>query len=155
MASDRSPAAFYSGDSYSDDENVVYLMKRVRASIAQAADRRLEPQGITRAQMGALCMLRRTRGSTAAAIARELQIDPGPMTRTLAGLEAKGLCRRRPSAEDGRVLSIDLTPDGQVAADRALAVLTEVMDAHLAGFSSEETLRLRNYLQRMRHNAGG
>ena len=71
-------------------------MKRVIVSITQAADRRLEPQGITHAQWGPLFLLRSGRASTVAELARELQTDPGAMTRLLDRLESKGLCRRDP-----------------------------------------------------------
>jgi hypothetical protein len=46
------PACFYRAAGYSTDESVGYLMKRVIMSITSAADRRLEPKGLTHAQWG-------------------------------------------------------------------------------------------------------
>ena len=88
---------FYEPAGYCADESVGWLMKRALMSIAQAADRRLEPKGITHAQWAALFMLDRCRASTVAELARETQSDPGAMTRLLDRLEAKGFCRRQRS----------------------------------------------------------
>jgi len=44
---------------------------------------------------------------------------------------------------------VELTPDGEAAIAEVPAVLSEVLNAHLAGFSKTEWLALRNYLQRM------
>jgi DNA-binding MarR family transcriptional regulator len=154
MARDPCPVNFYSAAGYSADESVGYLMKRVLMAIAQAADKRLEPQGITHAQWGPLFMLRQARASTVAELARELQTDPGAMTRLLDRLETKGLCRRLRSTDDRRVVRIELTPEGEVAADRVPAELAEIMNAHLAGFSKTEWNQLKSFLQRMLVNAG-
>jgi len=143
------PASFYRAAGYCADESVGYLMKRVLMSIAQAADKRLEPQGITQAQWGPLFMLRRSRASTVAELARELQTDPGAMTRLLDRLDKKQLCKRVRSSEDRRVVMVELTPQGEAAIAKVPAVLAEVMNAHLAGFSKTEWQALRGYLQRM------
>ena len=135
------------------DESVVTLMRRVRASIARVADDRLDSQGLTRAQMGPLFMLRTARASTTAEIARELHIDSGAMTRMLDRLENKGLCRRLRSNDDGRVVRIELTTEGRLSADRMITELADVMNAHLAGFSSAEWIQLTSLLQRMLNNA--
>src|SRR5919107_4019943 len=98
-------------------------MRRVLMSITQAADKRLEPEGLTHVQWGPLFMLRSSRASTVAELARELQTDAGAMTRLLDRLEAKGLCRRERSTEDRRVVRIALTADGEKAAAQVPVVL--------------------------------
>lgn len=146
-------ASFYRAESYCADESVGYLMKHVLMAIAQAADKRLEPQGITHAQWGPLFMLLRSRASTVAELARELQTDPGAMTRLLDRLESKGFCRRERSTDDRRVVNIVLTPEGQSAAQLVPAELSQVLNEHLAGFSKAEWTQLKSFLQRMLDNA--
>jgi DNA-binding MarR family transcriptional regulator len=146
------PACFYQSEGYSADESVGYLMKRVMMSITQAADRRLEPQGVTHAQWWPLFMLRSSRASTVAELAREVQTDPGAMTRLLDRLESKGLCRRQRSTDDRRVVNIALTPEGEAAADRVPAELSRVLNEHLAGFTKAEWTQLKSLLQRMLAN---
>jgi DNA-binding MarR family transcriptional regulator len=147
------PVNFYRAEGYCADESVGYLMKRVLMTIAQAADKRLEPQGITNAQWGPLFMLRRFRASTVAELARELQTDPGAMTRLLDRLESKGFCRRVRSTDDRRVVRIELTAEGEEAADKVPVELAQIMNEHLAGFSKSEWTQLKGFLQRMLVNA--
>jgi DNA-binding MarR family transcriptional regulator len=154
MSQEPCPVNFYSAAGYSADESVGYMMKRVLIGIAHAADKRLEPQGITHAQWGPLYMLRSGRASTVAELARELQTDPGSMTRLLDRLEAKGFCRRLRSTDDRRVVRIELTAEGQSAADLVPVELSQVMNEHLAGFSNDEWNLLKSFLQRMLDNAG-
>ena len=116
-------ARFYAPVGYCADESVGWLMKRALMSIAQAADRRLEPQGHHPRAVGPLFMLQRRRAATVAELARELQSDPGAMTRLLDRLEAKGLCRRERSTDDRRVVRVELTPEGEVAAQEVPVVL--------------------------------
>jgi DNA-binding MarR family transcriptional regulator len=124
-------------------------MKRALMSIAQAADRRLEPKGITHAQWATLFMLQRCRASTVAELARETQSDPGAMTRLLDRLEAKGFCRRQRSTDDRRVVRIELTPEGEIAAREVPIVLSQVLNEHLAGFSKAEWSQMKDMLKRM------
>ncbi len=148
------PADFYRADEYTAGDSVGYLMKMLVTAISQDTGKRLEPHGLTHAQWGPLFKLRRCGGeATVASLAREIGMDPGAMTRLLDRLEAKGLCKRVRSAVDRRVVNVELTPDGEVAADKVPFALTEVMNAHLAGFSKSEWQALKGYLRRMLDNA--
>lgn len=140
---------FYEPVGYCVDESVGWLMKRALMSVAQAADRRLEPKGITHAQWAPLFMLQRCRASTVAELARETQSDPGAMTRLLDRLEAKGFCRRQRSTDDRRVVRIELTAEGEAAAREVPAVLSQVLNEHLVGFSKTEWSQLKDMLKRM------
>src|SRR6476620_6469301 len=142
-------AAFYEPVGYCADESVGWLMKRALMSIAQAADRRLEPKGITHAQWAALFMLQSGRATTVAELARETERDPGAMTRLLDRLEAKGFCRRERSTDDRRVVRVELTPEGEIAAQEVPVVLAQVLNEHLAGFSRAEWSQLKDMLKRM------
>ena len=143
------PADFYKSASYCAEESVGYLMKRVMWSIVYQADKRLDVHGLTSAQWGPLLRLHKAGGSTVAELARWLNVDAGAMTRLLDRLEKKNLCKRVRSTEDRRVVQVELTPEGQAAIREVPAVLAEVMNAHLAGFSKTEWVALKGYLRRM------
>jgi DNA-binding MarR family transcriptional regulator len=149
MSRTAPPADFYRPASYCAEESVGYLMKRIMASIVYQADKRLEAHDLTSAQWGPLMRLRKQGRSTVADLARWLQVDAGAMTRLLDRLEKKGLCKRVRCTEDRRVVQVELTPDGEAAIAEVPAVLAEVMNAHLAGFSKTEWLALKTYLNRM------
>ena len=94
-------------------------------------------------------MLERRRAATVAELARETQSDPGAMTRLLDRLEAKGFCRRERSTDARRVVRVELTPEGEVAAHEVPVVLAQVLNEHLAGFSKAEWSQLKDMLRRM------
>ena len=145
-------ADFYSAEGWSADESVGALIKLVMASITTQVDRRLVDHDLTHAQWVPLFKLAHGECSTVAELARTLQSDPGAMTRALDRLEAKGLVARVRSSEDRRVVNLELTDAGRDVAAVVPAVLAEVLNLHLAGFSKEEWRALLSMLKRMRAN---
>lgn len=150
-----SPAGgpFYAQTGYPREDSVGYLMRAVMRLFVSAIDHRLEDVGLTNAQWGPLFMMHKYKSTTLAELSRELQTDPGALTRTLDRLEAKGLCRRERSTEDRRVVNLALTPDGEAAMAPVPGVLCEVMNSYLRGFSHAEWQSLLDFLRRMKANA--
>ena len=147
------PVSFYGG-SYSADESVGYLMRRVLQSIAQQADTRLAPHGLTHGQWMPLFILLKAGGAgTVAHVARCINVDPGAATRMLDRLEKKGFVSRSRSTEDRRVVNVTLTESGRQVADEVPRVLSQVLNEHLAGFSHDEWQTLLSLLRRMLVNA--
>jgi len=146
------PADFYRAHGYCREESIGYLMRRITSSIIQHADRRLGEHGLTSTQWAPLFKIQQGHNPTVADLARELDMDAGAMTRLLDRLEKKGLCKRVRSTEDRRVVNIELTPEGEEAIAEVPAVLADVLNAHLAGFSKTEWQALRGYLLRMLAN---
>jgi DNA-binding MarR family transcriptional regulator len=128
-------------------------MRRIISSLGSEVDRELEPQDLTSAQWVPLYKLHLGHAATAAELARECQLDAGAMTRTLDRLEAKGLVRRVRSAQDRRVVDLELTTEGRAAAQQIPALLCKVLNAHLKGFKVEEWQLLKSLLHRMLENA--
>ncbi|MDN3920601.1 MarR family winged helix-turn-helix transcriptional regulator [Roseateles violae] len=140
---------FYRPDSYQRGESLGWLLKRVQQSIAQQAGLRLAKDGLTHAQWVPLLILRLGGPSPVASLARELETDTGAMTRLLDRLEAKGLCLRERSSEDRRVVMVSLTEEGMTLTSKLTAVLADVFNAHLQGFSEAEWRLLLSLLQRL------
>jgi DNA-binding MarR family transcriptional regulator len=143
------PARFYRAQGYTPENSVGYLMRRIISLVGQGIERELEPAGLTNAQWVPLLKLHMGCASTVAELARECDLDAGSMTRLLDRLEAKQLCRRVRSSDDRRVVNIELTDAGRVAAQEIPKVLCHVQNAHLAGFSVEEWQTLQGYLRRI------
>lgn len=147
------PADFYRADGYSSDKSVGYLMRRIVLMIVNQVDRRLDSLDLTQAQWGPLFLIQQGRASTLAELSRDLQIDPGALTRTLDRLEAKGLCKRERSTEDRRVVNLALTPEGRAVTASVPQVLADVHNMLLAGFTETEWQTLLGLLQRVMTNA--
>ena len=143
------PASFYSPESLQPETSVGLLMKRVMQSVLLQIDRRLLPFDLTHAQWLPLYHLAKGSCDTMAALARDQSIDPGAVTRGLDRLEAKGLLRRVRSLQDRRVVKLELTDAGREVSRHVPAVLSEVLNAHLSGFSEAEWQLLLGLLQRM------
>jgi len=146
--SSSKPVNFYSADTYRVDESLGWLVKHLMQSIVYQADRRLGPHDLTHAQWGPLLRLRFMGPSSSAALGRELDMDAGALTRLLDRLEAKRLIQRERSSEDRRVVIVSLSEEGARLTAKVPAILSEVFNAHLAGFSHEEWRTLIQLLQR-------
>jgi DNA-binding MarR family transcriptional regulator len=143
----------YDPDTYARENSMGYLLRRITQLMVGQVDRRLACTGLTQAQWAPLFLIHRGEANTLAALARELQVDAGALTRTLDRLEAKGLCRRERSLEDRRVVKLMLTPEGEKAAEPVPGILCDVSNAMLEGFSLAEWETLMGFLQRIVSNA--
>jgi DNA-binding MarR family transcriptional regulator len=141
--------AFYTAHSYRVGDSIGALIRQLRLSMTKSVDAEMATHGLTDAQWGPLFLIAAGRGRTAAALAQELAVNAGAMTRTLDRLEKKGLLLRCRSADDRRLVMLELTEDGKRAAARVPAALAAVYNAHLAGFSEEEFATLKSMLARM------
>ncbi|MFM2346668.1 MAG: hypothetical protein RL654_1421 [Pseudomonadota bacterium] len=145
----------YDCSTYRPDRSLGLLMRRVLSSVLMEADRRLAEHDLTHAQWMPLFKLLKGcdgDGVTAAALARDLDVDPAAITRMFDRLEAKGLVRRERSTTDRRVVQLALTEAGREVAEKVPPVLVDVLNAHLAGFRLEEFELLMSLLQRMLAN---
>jgi DNA-binding MarR family transcriptional regulator len=73
----------------------------------------LRDHGLTGAQYAVLSVLARDPGLSGAELARACNTTPQAMNGVLATLEGNGLVGRRPHPTHGRILQVDLTPEGQ------------------------------------------
>ena len=144
--------AFYVPGQYRPDQSVGYLMRKVLSSILAQADTQLAAHDLTYVQWLPLYKLVMAEGNTVASLSRDLEIDPGAMTRSLDRLEAKGLVRRERSTEDRRVVHLVLTDEGRKVARRVPAVLADVLNGHLRGFSHDEWQLMLQFMTRMLAN---
>ncbi len=149
MRSPDRPPTIYRAETLRAEESLGYLTKRAMASILLQVDRRLAEHDLTHAQWLPLYKLSMGQCSTMAGLARDVSMDPGAMTRALDRLEAKGLVRRVRSQEDRRVINLELTDEGREASKLVPAVLADVYNAHLAGFTRAEWNTLIELLQRL------
>ncbi|AMM26559.1 MarR family winged helix-turn-helix transcriptional regulator [Variovorax sp. PAMC 28711] len=145
---------FYKAETYRSEESVGYLMRRILTAVSQSVESSMcDPGSPTYPQWIPLHKLQMGTATTVAELARECLLDTGAMTRLLDRLEAKGLCRRVRSLSDRRVVNIELTDEGRVAAEQVPHVLSRVQNEHLAGFSHAEWEQLKGYLRRILDNA--
>jgi len=135
--------------------SVGHLMGRARASLLSGLDGELARFGLSGMQFAVLKSLGDGAARTAADLCRFMHYDTGAMTRILDRLEHKGLLRRERCREDRRVVFLRMTANGRAQLPNYVAAATEVLAAHLAGFSQAEVEQLKAYLGRMIDNGQG
>jgi DNA-binding MarR family transcriptional regulator len=149
MSTRPPPADFYTADSFTREPSLGWLLRQIKQSMICQADKLLGAHDLTHAQWAPMLRLRFQGPMSSAALARELAMDGGAMTRLLDRLEAKNLIQRERSTEDRRVVMVSLTEHGLTSMARAPAVLSQVSNEHLAGFTHEEFRSLISMLQRI------
>ncbi len=107
----------------------------------------LEKLGITYTQYVTLMVLWEHTSLSVKELGAHLFLDSGTLTPVLKSLEAKGLVSRRRSAEDERVLVVELTPEGVAMRDKALPI-PEGMAACL-GLDAQEFTQLYDLLYKI------
>ena len=126
---------------------------QLRKAFLAAIDAELAPLDVSAAQWMIIMILAIRDSATAAELAKEMNYDPGAMTRLLDRLEKKGLVKRSPSASDRRAVALELTPAGLLLRPKISAALAKVNNHLLRGFTREEVDQLQNFLIRMIANA--
>ncbi len=89
---------------------------------------------------------------SAARICHVIGFDKGPVSRTLAAMEERGLVAIRADREDGRTYSISLTAKGAATHDRVIAVALERERRLLSCLSKAERETLIVLLRRIHGN---
>ncbi|MFK4512150.1 MarR family transcriptional regulator [Bradyrhizobium daqingense] len=93
-------------------------------------------------------------GIPASRICQVIGFDKGPVSRTLAGLEKRGLVAIRTDPNDGRTHSISLTAKGRTTHDKVIAAALERERRLLSCLSKDEREVLIDLLRRLHENLG-
>lgn len=109
----------------------------------------LEPLGLTHPQYLVMLALwgQQPRPQSLSGIGRQLDLDPGTLSRLVKRLEAAGLVTRDRDPDDERSLAVALTPRGRDLREEALAVPGTVVGR--LGMDVEELVELRERLSRV------
>ncbi|WP_425228312.1 MarR family winged helix-turn-helix transcriptional regulator [Sphingomonas sp.] len=141
---------FYSDADFTPDISLGFLCKRVH----QLAQSGLEPvfarEGLSYVQWHALISIYFDRGTTSAALARDLSYDKGATTRLIDVLEARGWVTRHREHDDRRLVALKLTPEGRQIAHRTRARVLEAWNDWLADWPDADVAHTIATLQRLR-----
>jgi DNA-binding MarR family transcriptional regulator len=93
-------------------------------------------------------------GIPASRICHVIGFDKGPVSRTLAALQKRGLVAIRTDPNDGRSHSISLTPRGRATHDKVIVAALERERRLLSCLDEEEREVLIDLLRRLHENLG-
>ncbi len=150
----------YDVATYQPKKSVGALLSRVRVEMLAAldkdlaADKRLASLELSAAQLIIIANLAGAEEPKSASdLCKGISYDAGAMTRMLDRLETKGLIRRTRSAQDRRLMHLELTDQGREAYPRMREISMAVANRFLRGFTKSEARQLESLLARMLENA--
>jgi DNA-binding MarR family transcriptional regulator len=143
----------YDLKSYDPQRSIGGLLGRVKMEIGAAVDAELAPLDITAAQYVILMSIALQEADSASELCKGISYDPGAMTRMLDRLERRGLVRRVAHPNDRRTSNLELTAEGKAIYPEVQAIVMNVLNRFLRGFSPKEAQQLESYLLRMLENA--
>lgn len=118
-------------------------------------ERRSRSSGLTRAQWAVLAYLARTEGTSQAALAEMLEIEPITLVRLLDRLEGAGWVERRADPTDRRVRRLYLTETARPLMEQFQELASATREAALGGLSEAERRQLTDLLTKVRTNLSG
>ena len=82
------------------------------------------------------------------AIAKSQNVTKGTVTSTVSLLEKRGLCLRRQSEADRRLVTVELTPEGQQLIEEVYPLFNQGESALVSGLSKQEQETLAKLLRK-------
>ncbi|KFC73423.1 MarR family winged helix-turn-helix transcriptional regulator [Massilia sp. LC238] len=137
----------------SNNEQLGYLISQARNALFAALDKEMLPLDLTASQFVVVISAMRHGARTVNEFCQLARIEPGPMSRLLDRLEAKGIVRRVRDLEDRRQVNVALTDKGVALCPQINAALHKVYAQLLNGFSEQEALAFKHALERILLNA--
>ncbi len=119
-----------------------FLMTEAARLLRRLIDRRLMPQGLTRAQWGVLAVLSRRDGLTQSQLAEALEIEKTTAGRLIDHLEAGGWLQRRPIPGDRRFWSVHLSARARPLIAEVEQIILDTRATMLRGLSEQQQRQL-------------
>ncbi len=134
------------------DRFAPYLINRISARWNASIQEALRGTDLTTVRMRTLAVLSARPGATINELSVLAVIEQSTMSRNLDSMEAAGLIRRVPRADDLRVREIHVTPAGRRALDDFWPTMHAEYEKLIDGFSERERDQLISLLHKMLRN---
>ena len=126
-----------------------FLLAQLGAHAAGRFAERLAPLKLAPPDAGILHILRATPGISQQELAGKLGAHPSRVVALIDALEQRQLVERRPNAEDRRLYSLFLSPQGAASLDDIARVAREHQEDLLKALDKEERQQLTALLQKI------
>jgi DNA-binding MarR family transcriptional regulator len=138
----------YSKEDFHLTDNVAFAITKARNLLTGRMDAAVKGLNVRAHHIGIFMSLLRGTDTTPATLSRHLGVDTGLMTRTLDKLETLGMLTRTRSADDRRVVNLELTEAGREVALRIAEIAPDVLNERLQCFTKDEFDELRRLLRK-------
>lgn len=130
-----------------------YLITQTRNALFAALDKEMLPLDLTASQFVVVIGAMRERARTVNEFCQLVGIEPGPMSRLLDRMEAKGIVSKVRDLADRRQVIVTLTEKGAALYPQINAGIHKVYGQLLNGFSEQEAAALHQALEKILFNA--
>lgn len=138
------------GTDFHYDEFPFYWLVRLHALYTQELERVLKRLNTDIPQRRVLLILRRHGIVSVSTVAAHVFIKPSTLTRILQRMREEGLVEMRTNAEDGRVIDVLITAEGEALAARIEEATRRIFVRGYQGLSADE---LERFMETLRHMA--
>ena len=121
-------------------------------AMRRAFDRRARALGYTQSQWRVLWAISKAEGTSQAALAESLEMQPIALARILDRMAEGGLVERRPDPTDRRALKLYLTPQAGPTIEVLRNIADEMLGIASTGISIEQREHVMAVLKAMRSN---
>jgi DNA-binding MarR family transcriptional regulator len=151
----QKPAAVEAGPTLDLDRYVPAFVTFIANKLSNSATAFYQREfGVNVTEWRIMSLLAIEPGIPASRICHVIGFDKGPVSRTLAGLEKRGLVSIRTDPNDGRTHSIALTTKGRATHDKVIVAALERERRLLSCLNKDEREVLIDLLRRLHENLG-
>jgi DNA-binding MarR family transcriptional regulator len=131
---------------------VGYLVYRLERRLRSRLDEAVRAHGVTTTEYVTLSVLRERDGMSCAQLARWAFVTPQAMNLVISALDKRGLVRRRPDPNRGRVLRTSVTPKGLTTLERCDDSMNAIEADMLQAVDADSVELLRGMLASCAHS---
>ena len=136
-------------DSPTIEDAIVAALRRIIRAVDLHSRRLVHAVGLTWPQLATLRAADRLGHCSIGALARAVHLGQPTLTGIVQRLERAGYLQRSPHAQDGRSVTITITPAGRTLLERAPSLLQDRFHAELAKLKDWERFQTLASLQRI------
>jgi MarR family transcriptional regulator, organic hydroperoxide resistance regulator len=131
---------------------IPYLLNRSAVRIADAFTDELRAFNITLPMWRVIAALWHDGAMRLGELAQLTSIEVSTLSRTVAGMEGRGLLTRNRNDPDARAVRVELTATGRTLTERIIPLALAYEEAALRGFTPDELEELKRLLRRLYDN---
>ena len=151
----KKPEAVQAGPTLDLERYVPAFITFIANKLSNSATARYQREfGVNVTEWRIMSLLAIEPGIAASRICHVIGFDKGPVSRTLAAMEKRGLVAIRTDPDDGRTHSISLTAKGRATHDRVIVAAFDRERRLLSCLSADEQEILIGLLRRLHENLG-
>jgi MarR family transcriptional regulator, organic hydroperoxide resistance regulator len=135
------------------EKAIPYLVTRAGTRMGNAFSKALKPYGLSLSEWRVCASLGHRPQQTLSELVMHASVDMSALSRIVDRLVQQGLVRRAKSEEDGRAVSLSLTPEGAALAREIAPLAKHYEKVALTRFTPQEVEILRRLLIQLYDNA--